>query len=174
TSANRGTELRKLSTLVRGDLDWIVMKALEKDRTRRYETAGTFAADIQRYLADEPVLACPPSAAYRFRKFARRNKGPVLAAYLVVLALLAGIVGTTWGMFRADAARVDAANEAEQKRQALADARDKLFQALVNRARAERRSGQVGQRFAALKALREAAELRVTPELRTEAMAALV
>jgi serine/threonine protein kinase/WD40 repeat protein len=173
-SANRGTELRELSTLVRGDLDWIVMKALEKDRTRRYETASTFAADIQRYLADEPVLACPPSPGYRFRKFARRNKGTVLAASLVVLALLAGIVGTTWGMFRADAARVDAANEAEQKRQALADARDKLFQALVNRARAERSSGRVGQRFAALKAIREAAQFRVTPELRTEAMAALV
>jgi serine/threonine protein kinase/WD40 repeat protein len=181
TSANRSTELRKLSTLVRGDLDWIVMKALEKDRTRRYETASTFAADIQRYLADEPVLACPPSAGYRFRKFARRNKGPVLAASLVMLALLAGIVGTTWGMFRADAARLDVANEAEQKRQALgekeaalADATDKLFQALVNRARAERRSGRVGQRFAALKAIQQAAQIRVTSELRTEAMAALV
>ena len=56
------------------------MKALEKDRTRRYETANGFAADVQRYLADEPVQACPPSAAYRFRKFARRNKAPLLTA----------------------------------------------------------------------------------------------
>ena len=59
---------------MRGELDWIVMKALEKDRNRRYETASAFAADVQRYLGDEPVLACPPSAWYRFRKFARRNK----------------------------------------------------------------------------------------------------
>ena len=64
----------KLSRLVRGELDWIVMKTLEKDRNRRYETANGLAADVQRYLNDEPVQACPPSAAYRFRKFARRNK----------------------------------------------------------------------------------------------------
>jgi serine/threonine protein kinase len=180
-STNRESDPRSLRRLLRGELDWIVMKALEKDRTRRYETASAFAADVQRYLADEPVLACPPSAGYRLRKFAQRNKGPVLAASLVVLALVAGIVGTTSGMLRADAARDEAANEAEQKRQALgakeaalADAKDKLFQALVNRARAERSSDRVGQRFATLKAIREAAQLRFTPELRTEATAALV
>ena len=66
----------RLTGLVRGELDWIVMKALEKDRARRYETANGFAADVQRYLADEPVQACPPSAGYRLRKFVRRNKGP--------------------------------------------------------------------------------------------------
>src|SRR5207244_4209757 len=73
-SANRHTEPAKLTKLVRGELDWIVMKCLEKDRNRRYETASGFAGDVQRYLADEPVLACPPSAGYRLRKFARRNK----------------------------------------------------------------------------------------------------
>src|SRR5690242_17641605 len=73
-AANRGTEPAKLTRLVRGELDWIVMKALEKDRNRRYETANGFAMDVQRYLADEPVQACPPSAWYRFRKFARRSK----------------------------------------------------------------------------------------------------
>ena len=73
-AANRGTEPAKLTKLVRGELDWIVMKALEKDRNRRYETANGFAMDVQRYLADEPVQACPPSARYRFRKFARRNR----------------------------------------------------------------------------------------------------
>src|SRR5881394_1926535 len=72
-------EPAKLSNLLRGELDWIVMKTLEKDRNRRYETASGFAADVQRYLKDEPVQACPPSAAYRLRKFARRNKGPVVA-----------------------------------------------------------------------------------------------
>jgi serine/threonine protein kinase/tetratricopeptide (TPR) repeat protein len=100
-AANRGTEPAKLTKLVRGELDWIVMKALEKDRTRRYETANGFVADVQRYLADEQVQACPPSIGYRLKKFMRRNKGPVLAASLVVLALVAGIIGTTWGMLEA-------------------------------------------------------------------------
>jgi hypothetical protein len=87
-------------------LDWIVMKALEKDRSRRYETANGFAMDVQRYLADEPVLACPPSAGYRLRKFVRRNKRPVLAASLVALALIGGVIGTTWGMFRAEVGKL--------------------------------------------------------------------
>jgi non-specific serine/threonine protein kinase/serine/threonine-protein kinase len=103
-AANRGAEPGKLTGLVRGELDWIVMKALEKDRNRRYETANGFAMDIQRYLADEPVLAGPPSAWYRLRKFVRRNKGLVLAVSLVVLALVGGIVGTTVGLVRAERA----------------------------------------------------------------------
>jgi serine/threonine protein kinase len=74
-AANRGMEPKRLSGMVRGELDWIVMKCLEKDRSRRYETANGLAADVQRYLADEPVLACPPSAGYRLHKFARRHKG---------------------------------------------------------------------------------------------------
>src|SRR6266849_1472395 len=73
-SANRKSEPRRLSQLFRGELDWIAMKALEKDRDRRYETASGFAADVQRYLHDEPVQACPPSAGYRLRKFVRRNR----------------------------------------------------------------------------------------------------
>src|SRR6202043_3292952 len=89
-SANRHTEPAKLSKLVRGELDWIVMKTLEKDRNRRYETAKDFAADVQRYLNDESVQACPPSAGYRFKKLMRRHKGPVLAAALVLLALVVG------------------------------------------------------------------------------------
>src|SRR4029450_10711279 len=83
-SAQRHTEPAKLAKLVRGELDWIVMKALEKDRNRRYETANGFAMDVQRYLADEQVLACPPSAAYRFRKFARRNRRALAMAAFVV------------------------------------------------------------------------------------------
>jgi serine/threonine protein kinase len=88
-SAQRHTEPAKLTKLVRGELDWIVMKALEKDRNRRYETANGFALDVQRYLADEPVQACPPSAAYRLRKFARRNKVAVALASVVAIALIA-------------------------------------------------------------------------------------
>jgi tetratricopeptide (TPR) repeat protein len=94
-AANRGTEPARLTRLVRGELDWIVMKALEKDRNRRYETANGFAMDVQRYLADEPVQAGPPSAAYRLRKFARRNKGALAVAALVLffLALLGSGLG---------------------------------------------------------------------------------
>jgi serine/threonine protein kinase len=101
-AANRGTEPAKLAKLVRGELDWIVMKALEKDRKRRYESANGFAMDVQRYLHDEPVQACPASTGYRLRKFLRRNKGSVSAASLVLLALVAGIVGTTWQAVRAE------------------------------------------------------------------------
>src|SRR5262249_15938147 len=115
-AASRGTEPAKLAKLVRGELDWIVMKALEKDRSRRYETANGFAMDIQRHLADEPVQACPPSAGYRFRKFARRNKGPVVAVSLVLLALIAGIIGTTWGLVQADRARRDGVGRAGGER----------------------------------------------------------
>src|SRR5206468_6704418 len=89
-AACRNIEPRKLSGLVRGELDWIVMKALEKDRNRRYETANGLAADLRRYLDDEPVQACPPSVRYRFGKFARRNKVALLTAGVVSLALLVG------------------------------------------------------------------------------------
>jgi serine/threonine protein kinase/tetratricopeptide (TPR) repeat protein len=87
-AANRGTEARRLSGLVRGELDWIVMKALEKDRARRYATANGLGEDVRRYLADEPVHAGPPSAAYRLRKFARRNKAWVGAAAVVAAVLV--------------------------------------------------------------------------------------
>src|ERR1051326_5079730 len=78
-SAQRQTEPAKLTKLVRGELDWIVMKALEKDRARRYETANDMARDIERYLNDDPVEACPPSVGYRLRKFARRHRIGLLA-----------------------------------------------------------------------------------------------
>jgi serine/threonine protein kinase/tetratricopeptide (TPR) repeat protein len=104
-SAERQMEPAKLTKLVRGELDWIVMKTLEKDRNRRYETANGLATDVLRYLADEPVQACPPTLGYRLRKLVRRNKGPMLAVGLVLLALVAGIIGTTWGLVRADKAR---------------------------------------------------------------------
>jgi serine/threonine protein kinase/Flp pilus assembly protein TadD len=94
-AARRGVEPAKLKRLVRGELDWIVAKALEKQRTRRYETAGAFAADLRRFLNDEPVEACPPSVPYRLRKFARRNRGglSVAALMLLLLVLLGSAVG---------------------------------------------------------------------------------
>jgi len=92
-SALRHTEPKKLSQTVRGELDWIVMKAMEKERARRYETANGLARDVERHLCDEPVAACPPSAAYRFRKFARRNKAPLAMAGVVFAALLLTMIG---------------------------------------------------------------------------------
>jgi serine/threonine protein kinase/tetratricopeptide (TPR) repeat protein len=113
-AANRGTEPAKLTRLVRGELDWIVMKALEKDRNRRYETANGLATDLHCYLAGEPVFAHPPSTIYRLKKFVRRNRAQVIAASLVLLALVAGVIGTTWGLIRAEKANADlAAKNAE-------------------------------------------------------------
>src|SRR5262249_31244769 len=92
-AAARGTEPDRLSRLVRGEMDWIVMKCLEKDRTRRYETANALARDLQRHLADEPVEACPPSAGYRLRKFARKHRAALVTASAVALAVLLAVVG---------------------------------------------------------------------------------
>ena len=104
--ARRKSDCRHLSQFIRGDLDWIVMKSLEKERSRRYETASGLARDIERYLRDEPVEASPPSAGYQLQKFVRRNKGPVMATSLIVLSLVAGVIGTTWGLIRAEKHRL--------------------------------------------------------------------
>ena len=95
------TDPRTLSQQVSGELDWIVMKALEKDRTRRYESANELAKDVQRYLDDEAVEACPPSTAYRLRKFARRNKTALATISAVALALVVGAGIATWQSIRA-------------------------------------------------------------------------
>jgi len=101
TAKRHGTESLQLLKTIRGDLDWIVMKCLEKDRTRRYETANGLAADLKRHLNNEPVLACPPSTAYRFQKSFRRNKLAFAAATAVFVALCLGIVATTLQSLRA-------------------------------------------------------------------------
>src|SRR5262249_51741758 len=113
-AAQRRTEPRQLLRTVRGDLDWIVMKALEKDRNRRYETASAFAADVQRYLADEPVLACPPSAGYRLRKFARRNKRALVTACVIGVALLLVVGSLGWMVRDREAGRVRTTVEVNQ------------------------------------------------------------
>ncbi len=120
-SARRGTEPARLSALVRGDLDWIVMKALEKDRRRRYETASGLAADLRRFLAEEPVEARPPSAWYRFGKLARRHKAALTTTAVVAAALFLGTVLSTWQALRATRAGRIALN-AEQRAVAERDA----------------------------------------------------
>jgi serine/threonine protein kinase/Tfp pilus assembly protein PilF len=126
-ATQRGTDRLSLVKELRGDLDWITMKALEKDRARRYNSPSEFAADIERYLNNEPVLACPPSTAYRVRKFIRRHKVSVAAAAVVLLALLAGITGTTIGLIRAVRAEKAATEEAENARQ-VSDFLVRLFE----------------------------------------------
>jgi serine/threonine protein kinase/WD40 repeat protein len=201
-AAHRHADPNHLSQLVRGELDWIVMKSLEKDRTRRYETANSLALDVLRYLADEPVLACPPSRRYRLRKFVRRHRRSVLAASAVLLALVAGVIGTTWGMIRATRAEVQAVRAADQTQIALTEKQlaltqkvaalataqksertrsEELWQALVAQARAHRLSRRPGQRFESLATLKEATRLAHTlnlpqgnfQELRNAAIATL-
>jgi eukaryotic-like serine/threonine-protein kinase len=123
-AALRRTGPARLTREVRGELDWIVMKALEKDRTRRYEGAGDLARDIERYLHDEPIEACPPSKGYRLKKFARKNKGPVLTALSILFFLVIAVIGTTWGLIRAERARAEAvrARQAEVEQRQLAQA----------------------------------------------------
>ncbi len=172
-AANRQMEPRSLGRFVKGELDWIVMKALSKERDRRYETASGFARDIERFLNNEAVAAGPPSASYRLRKFVKRNRGQVIAASLVLLALLAGIVGTTWGLVHAERARRDEAAqrrvaEAERHKaeQSEAQAKEERARALGQRTRAESRETQA---IDAVKRFRDAVanepELKNSPRL---------
>jgi serine/threonine protein kinase/tetratricopeptide (TPR) repeat protein len=174
-AAERRTEPGRLLREVRGELDWITMKCLEKDRTRRYETANALARDLERYLADEPVDAGPPSAGYRVRKLLRRNKGKVLAAAAVALALVVGMVGTTLGLVQAEQARTlaeanaaQALASAQEERKAkdaanAAAARERLAsqkaQEAANRETAARQAEQ--QTAAQEKKARELAQIRL-------------
>jgi tetratricopeptide (TPR) repeat protein len=149
-AAQRQMEPKKLTALVRGELDWIVMKALEKDRGRRYETANGFGMDVQRYLAGEPVLAAPASNWYRLRKLVRRHRGPVVAAGLVLLTLVGGIGGTTWGLVQAEQQR----DFAEAKKQEAVDERDAKARALKAEQQARRDETRARQQaFAALRSM---------------------
>jgi serine/threonine protein kinase/tetratricopeptide (TPR) repeat protein len=121
-SAQRQSDPKQLCKQVRGELDWIVMKALDKDRNRRYESASALAADVQRYLDDLPVQASPPSAVYRLRKGLRRHKAAAIAACVILLSLVGGIVGTSWGLVKAEDARQAEEKRADGERQAKEEA----------------------------------------------------
>jgi eukaryotic-like serine/threonine-protein kinase len=126
-AGNRGLDVKRLAQLLSGDLDWIVMKALDKDRDRRYPTPGSFAEDIERYLHDEAITARPPSGTYRLKKLIQRNKTAVITTALVALALLAGIGLATWQAVRATHAESEAlvaANAAKAAAEREAKARD--------------------------------------------------
>jgi serine/threonine protein kinase/WD40 repeat protein len=113
-SAQRRTEPGKLRKLMRGELDWIVMKALEKDRTRRYETANGLARDLERFLAGDAVEACPPSATYRLRKFARKYRAMLATAAAFAVLLVAGTAFSTWQAITATRAEAKARAEGQR------------------------------------------------------------
>jgi serine/threonine protein kinase/Tfp pilus assembly protein PilF len=124
----RGLQTADLSRRLRGDLDWIVAKAMEKDRSRRYESASGLAEDVRRHLEDEPVLAGPPGAGYRARKFIRRNKAATVASLLVTLVLVAGVAATTWQAIVATRQRAIAiASQEEASREAATAKAINLF-----------------------------------------------
>jgi serine/threonine protein kinase/WD40 repeat protein len=166
TAKRRSTDSSKLLHELRGDLDWIVMKCLEKDRMRRYETANGLAMDIQRHMSDEPVAARPPSNCYRLQKMIRRNKLAFMAGIFVIAVLITGV-----GFATAAVIRIKRANQ--QMRQAKDDATEKLRASYLSEARALRTSGQGGRRFASLDAVRKAAAIRASTEARNEAIASL-
>ncbi len=149
TARRRSVETSKLAKLLLGDLDWIVMKCLEKDRARRYETANGLAADLKRHLDNEPVAARPPSTAYRFQKAFRRNKLVFSAAAAVVAALVLGAAASTWQAVRARRAEREQIQLREVAVQALAGEKEQRTQAETERERAEaqaRKATEGGQR----------------------------
>jgi serine/threonine protein kinase/tetratricopeptide (TPR) repeat protein len=137
-SAQRQMEPAKLAKLVRGELDWIVMKALEKDRNRRYESANGLAMDVQRYLADEPVQVCPPSVMYRFGKFARRNKAALAATTTAFLVLVLGVLGLAVSHVLITREKEKVAREKERGDQHLARAK-KVMENFLGKTAEDRR-----------------------------------
>ncbi|MBI5385270.1 MAG: protein kinase [Verrucomicrobia bacterium] len=179
-SSRRLLPTKELISAVRGDLDWIVMKCLEKDRTRRYQTANGIAADIQRHLNHEPVTARSPSGLYLLQKLAQRKRGALITAITVLVALLVALLtlATSNARIRQErnqkgrallerSAALEAARASEQR------AREQLLVSLQNQAQARRNSRQMGQRLESLAALAEAARIRPASELRDNAIAAM-
>jgi tetratricopeptide (TPR) repeat protein len=141
-AAARQTEPKRLTALLRGELDWVVMKCLAKDRERRYESAAGLALDVERHLSGEPVAACPPSRAYLARKFIRRHRGPMIAAVSLLTLLVAGIVGTSWGLIEAKAATD---RERKAKNEAISEGRRAEEQART--AKEEAKIAQMERQF---------------------------
>ncbi len=142
-ATHRSTTGRRLGETVKGELDWIVLRAVEKERSRRYDSAKSFADDILRFLRDEPVQASPPSRSYRLKKFLRRNKGPVAAAAAVILALAGGLAASLWQANRAtkalgreSAARSETENALNRESSARLDTQRQLDRSQLEEGRA--------------------------------------
>ncbi len=170
---HRHTDALKLVHLVRGDLDWIVMKALEKDGARRYATANGLAADIQRHLNIEAVVARPPSNLYRFHKLIRRHRLAFAAMSIVTATLIIGFAVSTW-LFIQEKRALRVATRAESKaEQAQQQTTAQLYESYLAQARANRLSRRPGRRFGSIETIRKAVAIRPSSELRDEAIAAL-
>jgi WD40 repeat protein/serine/threonine protein kinase len=141
-AADRQTEPARLCRMVHRDLDWITMKALEKDRNRRYESADAFGKDVQRYLRDEPVEAGPPSKVYRLRKFARQHRGLIGFGAAIAILLIVGVLSTSWFAIRERIARTLADQLAESAKKAQVLAQTKSDEAETRRQEAERERNQ--------------------------------
>src|SRR5262249_16603567 len=153
-SANRRSDPEKLGQLMRGELDWIVLRALEKDRNRRYESASALAADVQRYLNDEPVQAAPPSAWYRFRKLVRRNRRALVTISVVALGALVGVGALAVSTARVWQADKDVWQANKDLREALDGERREAYFQRITVAHRELTDNPA----AALRALRECPE----------------
>jgi serine/threonine protein kinase len=169
-ASRRHTEPKQLGSMVRGELDWIVMRALEKDRQRRYETANGLALDIRRYLDGEAVLAAPPSTAYRFKKFIRRNRVMVTSGGAVAASLLIGVVAFAWqakvASDQRDIAVASQHAEAEQRKQAEAA----RAEALAQQARAEAQEAEARKQEAEAK--KQAAIAKAVAKFQTDMLGA--
>jgi eukaryotic-like serine/threonine-protein kinase len=129
-AATRKIDPSDLMKKLKGEIDWIIMKCLEKERGRRYDGPNQLSDDIDNYLSNRPLIARPQSQAYRFKKFLRRNRGKVIAATVLLLSLVVGIVGTTWGMVQAIAAQREARSENEIQKSLLGFINQDLFSAI--------------------------------------------
>jgi serine/threonine protein kinase/Tfp pilus assembly protein PilF len=165
-AAGRAAEPRELARLVAGELDWIAMRCLEKDRNARYATAHALAADVRRYLADEPVLAGPPSPVYRFRKFARRNRRTLAAATVAAGALIVGVAGTAWQAVRATRAEAVARADREAALSAERLAGERLDRAVRAEQQAQAEAERAKQTAAEADAQRKRAEAHLGLALR--------
>jgi WD40 repeat protein len=169
----RRIEAPRLVKMLRGDMDWIVMKCLEKDRARRYETANGLARDIERYLNQELVVARPPSAAYRVQKFIKRNRVATLSAGAISLALIVGTVVSSWEAVKARRAEREQSRLMREAQVAKQDSTEELWAEYTAEARARRLSREAGVSFDSLTAIAKAAAIRPSLRLRNEAIASL-
>src|SRR5262245_35915033 len=163
-AAARKTEPARLSKLVRGEVDWIVMKCLEKDRTRRYETAIGLARDVERFLHDEPVEACPPSAGYRLRKFARKHRTPIVVAAVFLFLLVSDVFVSTWQAGVARRAEEQTRHEANRARMAKEEAHRERDLALAARREADARRDEAEAARQSLRRSLYAADMQLAEE----------
>jgi serine/threonine protein kinase/WD40 repeat protein len=155
----RSISSEALIKTVRGELDWLVMKALEKDRARRYETPNQLSDDIARYLEGQPIVAAPPSSTYRMKKFIRKHRAPVLAAAAVLTLMTAGILGTSWGLVREKAAKDEATQQAKIADQERTRAEAEKAEAQKQKAEADQQRLTAETAKTTAEREREAAEL---------------